>query len=426
MLLKNIEIRNVRKIKQAEIEFHGAGVQVIQGLNKSGKTTIAQSIALTLGGSKDFVPGMISAGEEQAEIIAYTDDELKIRTLIGEKVTQDVSQLDELTGRYAKVSGGVRAFLDSIRSGLEMPFAIKDWTDESIIELLKERTGTSEKIALIDEELKRLEEARTQTGRDKKRLGTPTPVPKVEHAKPIDELQAEKEKAQNFLSTLKNAFSNINQEMHTLNIESESDIDAAIQRLELAKENLHKWLSKNHKQYSKEDIAEIDAAILEWNKNETAANAYDAYIAACDEIKKLEDEYNGLTKKIEAKRQERKDTLASMDLGVSGLEINEDNQLVHNGAIRGITKTNTIGNWSTAQSIQVFFSLGVRFSGEMKVMVVDNAESLDEAHTAIISEWAEKSGFLVIMLKVGDVPEELEEGIIYLKNGEVVANEYRI
>ena len=44
MLLKKIEIKNVRKIKQAEIEFHGKGLQVIQGLNKSGKSTIGYSI----------------------------------------------------------------------------------------------------------------------------------------------------------------------------------------------------------------------------------------------------------------------------------------------------------------------------------------------------------------------------------------------
>ena len=173
MLLQRLEIRNMRKIKQAEMEFHGAGVQVIQGLNKSGKTTIAQSIALTLGGTKELIPGTITHGEESAEIIAYTDTGLKIRTIVKDEVKQEVSRLND-AGRYTKVLGGVRAFLDSLRSGLEAPYIMKDWTDAAVIELLKERTGTAEKIAAIDTELKQLEDDRTQIGREKKRLGTPT------------------------------------------------------------------------------------------------------------------------------------------------------------------------------------------------------------------------------------------------------------
>ena len=158
MLLKKIEIRNVRKIKQAEIEFHGKGLQVIQGLNKSGKSTIGQAIALTLGGVKDVVPGMIKLGENKAEVIAYTDDGLKIRTTIDKQVRQEISTLNEKLGHYEKVSGGVRSFLDSIRSGLEAPFAIKDWTDEDVIELIKERCGVSDDIEKLDKEIKSLEE----------------------------------------------------------------------------------------------------------------------------------------------------------------------------------------------------------------------------------------------------------------------------
>ena len=419
MLLQRLEIRNMRKIKQAEIEFHGAGIQIIQGLNKSGKTTIAQSIALTLGGTKELVPGTITHGEESAEIIAYTDTGLKIRTVVKDEVKQDIARVND-AGRYTKVSGGARAFLDSLRSGLEAPYAMKDWTDAAIIELLKERTGTTEKIAAIDAELKQLETERTQIGRDKKRLGTPAPVPKAEHGKPIDELQREKEAAVNFLNAVSGAFEKTEKEIHAMRFKTEADIDAIINRLHEAKTHLHQWLSKQEKQYTDSDIQRIDDAILAWNKNEAAATAYDAYCANCKAIEKCESEYQALTAAIEAKRNERKTVLANMNLGVAGLEITEDNTLVHNGAVRGITQTNRIGNWSTAQSIQVFFSLGVRFSGQIKALVIDNAESLDDAHQAIISEWAEKSGFLVILLKVGSVPEEIEEGIIYLKNGEVV------
>jgi DNA transposition AAA+ family ATPase len=70
--------------------------------------------------------------------------------------------------------------------------------------------------------------------------------------------------------------------------------------------------------------------------------------------------------------------------------------------------------------VQVFFSIGARYSGAIRILVVDNAESLDSETTESISKWAEKAGFLVILLKVSDVPENLEEGIIYVKDGDVI------
>ena len=67
-----------------------------------------------------------------------------------------------------------------------------------------------------------------------------------------------------------------------------------------------------------------------------------------------------------------------MKLGVKGLEITEDNQLVHCGALRGITESNKVSNWSTAETVRVFFSIGSVFASKLKILVVDNAESLDE------------------------------------------------
>ena len=152
MLLKRLEIRNVRKVKQADIEFYGPGAQVIQGKNGSGKTTIAQSISLTLNGPKSYAPGMITEGQETAEIIAYTDDGLKIRTILGDTVKQDVFREDG--DRYTKVTGGVREFLNSIRSGLETPWEMKDMTDEAIISLLKDKCGISAKVAEVEAKTK--------------------------------------------------------------------------------------------------------------------------------------------------------------------------------------------------------------------------------------------------------------------------------
>jgi len=425
MLLKSLEICNIRKIKQACIDFHGSGLQIIQGKNGSGKSSICQAIQLMLEGPKAFSPGMISLGESQAEVIGVTDDGIKIRTQLSDKVKQTVSKLNEITGRYEAVSGGVREYLNSIRSGLESPWALRSMTDEKIIELLKKRCGITDAIQEIDNQTKAKELLRTDVGRDKKKLGTPTVVKKAEHPEPIDEIQAERTKAKEYLEWEWQQFNNMAQDLRNKCVfTSMDDIDAFCEKVELSHNAIIQCLAVKQKQigkkYTQEDLDALEKSFTEWVTKEQAAKDYDEYDKKVKETGKLDTQYNDLTKEIEELREKRKKTLAEMNLGVKGLEIGEDNMLYHNGVLRGITETNKDGNWSTAESVQVFFTLGVRFSGDLKILVVDNGESLDEDVTSAITKWAEKFSYLVILLKVAKLPDALEEQIIYVKEGEVI------
>jgi DNA repair exonuclease SbcCD ATPase subunit len=423
MLLKRLEIRNVRKVKQADIDFHGPGLQIIQGMNESGKTTIAQCIALSLEGSKTFTPGMISAGEEQAEIMAYIEgeQELKIRTVISDSVKQTVSKRDETSGKYAVLSGGTRAFIDSLRSGLEMPWAMRDMTDARIIEILKDRAGIAQKIAEIDAAIKDKEAVRTETGRDKKKLGTKDPVEKVKHPDPIESIQTERAAAAEYLNKLRDTLVKASDYIRSKCVfNSIADIEALNEVIKKSVETVKGHL-KDDKVYGQADIDAMDKKIAEWVEEDRKATAYDDYIKWKNETDRLIALYETLTTEIETLREKRKKALSGIKLGMKGLIIGEDNLLYHNGAVRGITETNKVGNWSTAESVKVFFTIGASFSGDLRVLIVDNAESLDENTTQVISDWAETAEFLVILLKVASVPDELEEGIIYVRNGEVIA-----
>jgi chromosome segregation ATPase len=422
MLLKSLRILNCRKIRQADIEFHGPGKQVIQGLNESGKSTLAQSIAITFGGSKEVTPGMITKGQEQAEIIAITDNELKIRTQIqGTTVKQTVYQKDDTTGRYVTVTGGVRTFLDSMRSGLEMPWAMRNMTDAQIIEILKNRAGITAKIAEIDASIKTKETARTETGRDKKRLGTPDPVKEAKHPDPIDAIREEKGKAQEYIKSVHEEYLKVSNEIRAkCDFKTLDEMRQVSAALMAHVTRMEKALAK-HKAYTQDDLDKLDNQIADWLKEEQAAKDFDEYTKKKAQVEQLSKDYDSLTADIDALRAERKKTLSEMKLGVDGLTIGEeDNLLYHNGVVRGITDTNKDGNWSTAESIKVFFTVGAAFSGDLKVLVVDNAESLDETAIKHVSKWAETAKFLVILLKVASVPEDLEDGIIYIREGEVI------
>jgi len=423
MLISKLEISNMRKIKQAEIEFHGPGVQVIEGVNRSGKTTLGQAIAITMNGTKDFTPGMIRHGAEEAEIVAYTDDGLKIRTTIAKEVKQKAHRFDEGLQRWVEVSGGVRAFLSSLCSGLEQPWALRDVPDADIVEMLMERSGTSAKIVAIDAELADKERLRTETGRDRKKLGDPgKPLDEVKHPEPIDAIKAEREKTREYQRLYGEALSLARDAVTkalSLNCYTFEDIENAGRLLEREVAAGRKKLA-DLKAYTKEDIEALDRQIADWYEIEEKAKAYDAYVQKKTECDTLDKQYAALTTEIEGLRESRRKVLADMKLDVKGLEVGEDNMLYHNGVLRGITKSNKTANWSTAESVQVFFGLGARFAGEMKVLVVDNAESLDAKTSGAITNWAEKAGFLVIMLRVAEVPDELEEGVIYIREGEVL------
>jgi chromosome segregation ATPase len=420
MLLKRLEIRNVRKIKQAEIDFHGPGLQIIQGLNESGKTTIAQCIAMSMDGPKSFVKGMITQGEEQAEIIEYTDDGLKIRTIISDSVKQTVARLDDSTNRYVNVSGGVRNFLDSICSGLEMPWSMRDMTDAQIIELLKERCGISEKIAEIDTTITDKEKLRTDIGRDQRRMGEIKPVEETKHPDPIDDLKAERDKATETIKWLRGKLDQCEDSIRArCKFQSIEDISKLIPFIS-EMESKAAAAVKGQKLYTQADVDAMNEKMAAWTEEETKAKNYDDYLEKIKEYDNYTAQYTALTAEIEDLRKQRKKVLSDMKLGVKGLVIGEDNLLYHNGIVRGVTAKGNTSNWSTAESVQVFFTLGARFSGSLKILTVDNAESLDEKNTAAISKWAENAGFLVILLRVASVPENLEEGIIYVKEGEVL------
>jgi hypothetical protein len=401
-------------------------------MNQSGKTTIAQSIALTMEGPKAFTSGMITTGEEQAEIIAYLagEQELKIRTVIGGSVKQTVSRKDKATGNYTAVSGGVRAFLDSIRSGLEMPWTMRDMTDARIIEALKERTGITAKITAIDAAIKDKEAVRTEVGRDKNKIGDPARrepkrADQIKQPDPIDDIKAERQKAADQIAWRKAQFEDANEYLRKHCVfQTLEELQAYKKLVDEAEIGMMSVLAsreaREQKVYTPVDVDAFDKQLSAWIELKQKADAYAKYRADKAEWDRLTTQYDTLTHEIETLREQRKKTLSGMDLKVKGLEIGEDNMLYHNGVVRGITETNRVGNWSTAENVKVFFSLGARFSGDLKMLVVDNAESLDEKTTKSISDWAETAQFLVILLKVASIPEEREEGIIYLKEGEVL------
>jgi hypothetical protein len=249
-------------------------------------------------------------------------------------------------------------------------------------------------------------------------------VKKADHPPPVDSIQAEREKAKTYIDFEKDLFTRASNYVRQFcDFHSVKDITNIRVGIDDTEKAVISELSAAEKKaghaFNRDDLEAIENRLTAWVEAEQAAKNYDDYLKRKEEVDTLTAQYDALTSEIDDLRAQRKKALANMKL-VKGLEIGEDNLLYHNGVVRGITDTDKVGNWSTSESIQVFFTLGARFSGAMKILVVDNGESMDEKTTMAISKWAETSDFLVILLKVATIPEELEERIIYIKEGEII------
>jgi hypothetical protein len=340
-----------------------------------GKSTIAQTIALSMNGRKEFTPGMITRGEEKAEIIAYMDAGLKIRTVIeNDDVKQTVQRLDSTLQRYVNVSGGVRAFLNSLCSGLETPWALRDMSDAKIIELLKNRCGVDWKIADIDIKIKEKMVLRTEVGRDRTKMGNPDArepdeEDKIKHPDSIDGLKTERRTAAEQIAWRKAQFDAAVERLRSRcvfnTLEQLEEYKAVVgESINVMKVCLANREVREKKIYTQVDIDALDKRLSAWVDLEQKASAFEKWVAEKEEWDGLGAEYDRLTVEIETLREDRKNVLREMKLGVKGLEIGEDNNLYHNGVVRGITEVQRSSNWSTAESVQVFFGLGARFTGD--------------------------------------------------------------
>jgi hypothetical protein len=265
------------------------------------------------------------------------------------------------------------------------------------------------------------ETARTEVGRDKKKIGELGEAPEeIEHPPAMDELKTKRERAVSFLKIQRDALDKAAEYIRSkCTFTAVEDIAAMKDVIDYTVKRAGEIIGAAGEPCTQADVDDMDKQFVDWNIEEEKAKKWDAYCEKKKTIEGFTEQYKALTQEIEALRESRKKALSGITL-IKGLTIGEDNMLYHDGILRGITETNKEDNWSTAESVQVFFSLGAKFSGKMKTLVVDNAESLDRDTTAVISKWAEKNEFLVILLKVADVPVKLEEGIIYLREGEIV------
>lgn len=157
MRLLSLETENVKRTKLVRFKPR-KGVNVVRGKNKNGKTSLLDSVEYLFGGTKTHPPRVIREGENEAHVVAETEEFIALRRWW--KGT-DGSEKTELELR-AKEGGKLKspqAILDKLFSGTFSATAFQELPPPKQLEVLRRLTGVD--TTELDASFKRLYDART-------------------------------------------------------------------------------------------------------------------------------------------------------------------------------------------------------------------------------------------------------------------------
>jgi DNA repair exonuclease SbcCD ATPase subunit len=399
---KKLIIKNIGVISDMEITIDKPLI-LFYGEIKSGKTTILNAIKLLFGGS--YPKDIIKHGEQYGFVHFILGENSSIRREFyikegkvkdrpiqyikdGELLSNPVSELKKLTNPF---------LID------QDFFNDKKAVDKAkyLVELFN--VDTSE----LDGKIKNLDDKNKTLRIEIKAYGDINPVER-EEPKPINDLIQQKDDADDFNQTAKDRETEIERKKLTL-----SEYDRQIAELQEKKKAIEKWLEENP------TIDEIDITSLSTQIQQHEANKllYDQYIRdkkRLDEKEKKEKELKENEKQVKLWRTEKLKKLAELNenVNIPGFEFTEEGSFIYENTAPDML--------STSQQIELSAKLSSLYPNELKLELIDRAESLGTSVFEHVKR-AEENELSILAAIVGekeaDIPENI--GVFIVDNGEL-------
>lgn len=419
----SFEAQNTRVLKHVKIDPDG-NVVVLGGDNGAGKSTVLDTIALTLGG-----------GEQPVRPIREGQNSGRAQIKLGERFGADPEFVAtriwdakgsriELRGADGKTVGSPQTLLKKMCSAVAFnPLAFADEKDKRKQgEILRKLVGLD--FADVDTEIASLYDRRTDIGRDGKTaagqlagISAPSEGTPDEEVS-IKDLLAEKESAEKTHADADKA-----KQAHADAQAKVDAVQAEIERLEKVIKGLHEQVrplvdverelddaadAANEKRV---DIAPIREKLASAEDINRAVRAKKEHNKKSAEVKRLRDEYAGLTEKIEALEAKKTAALASADWPVPGLGFDSEGGVTYNGL--------PYAQASKAERYRISVAIGARISGDLRVMLIPDASLYDKKSMALLAQIAQEHDMMMWVERVGDG----DAGAIVLEDGEIKAAE---
>lgn len=407
--INKLEIENVKRIKAVKIEPSTNGLTIVGGNNNQGKTSVLDSIAWALGGER-FRPSQTT---REGSIIPPTLHIVMSNGLVVERKGKNSAlKVTDPNGQ----KGGQQLLNDFVEQlALDLP-KFMDASGTEKARTLLQIIGIGDQLAVLEQEEKELYNERLYVGRtadQKEKFAkeqpyyTDAPKELVSPSELIREQQdilaqnGENQRKRDNLENLQRQCEDINAEIQELEkklFEKRQQHEQLMLDIETAKmtvQDLHDR-STEALEASISNIEEINRKVranLDKDKAEEDARHY-------------RNQYDELTKRIEASRDKKKKLLNAAELPLPELSVS-DGELTYKGQ--------KWDNISGSDRLKVSTAIVRRLNPKCGFVLLDKLEQMDLGTLKEFGEWLEAEGLQAIATRVstgGECSIIIEDGYV--------------
>lgn len=407
--IASLELENIKRIHAVELEPAQDGLTVIGGKNAQGKTSVLDALAWALGGDK-MKPA--DPNRKGGATPARLRVELSNGIVVERKGKNGSLHVTDTTGKKA----GQQLLNDFISQlALNIP-RFMNGSDADKATALLQTLGIDAELAKIDGSIRATFQDRQLVGRDAKAKRAhaeklphhqDAPTEPVSAAELIQEQQAilarngEKLKAkQDAEDTAKKAeFARSTAYAATSRVadleqqltEARAELARRTKEAEEAEEKA-KVLAQSTAELVLESTEEIESSIANIETINNKVRDNQAKAEADAEAIRVEQEYDGLTQKLEDLRAKRRGLLDGAPLPLPELSIDDEGALTY--------KDHTWGDMSGAEQLVVATAIVRATKPECGFVLVDKLEQFDTDELKKFGEWAKGEGLQIIGTRV--------------------------
>ncbi len=415
MKIEKVTIENFKNITNLEEAIEGKSILLLAE-NGKGKSSFMQAIQVALGSSK-MPPNPITDGEESGSIEVITDEEgnqytFKMKMEKGKPPVVEVTAPNGIRDRRKSIIGSIVGEIDfdlhefvrlseSTTGKKKQVEIIKSFFPEEIKTKLAEIelkiANTFEDRTEVNRKAKFVTGALNEFGLSKEDFKTYATVIDITKA------QADYEAA----NKLNSEITGVEDRMK----DRTAEIDRLKGQLKLIKASIgtNETLNIEAEEFLKDNKVQDLQSLSE--KMETAqshnlkAQKVQEYKEKTLEKEKYETEAGEMTALIESSRQALADHVRDMDMPVDGLSFNDEALLYHGHEV-------DINTLSTSEIMHLGIQLKMAKNPNVKVLFVENGESLGTERLKEIQKLCEKYDYQIIMEQVERGTEELKVQIM--------------
>lgn len=387
MKINKLEIENVKRIKAVKIEPTKDGLTIIGGKNNQGKTSVLDSIAWALGGERfrpsqaqregSAIPPNLKIVMDNGLIVERKgkNSDLKVTDPSGKKAGQQllnefIEQLALDLPRFMEASGKEKAKTLLHIIGL----------DATIVELEKKET----EIFNSRQAIGRIADQKEKYAKEQPYFpdAPDEPIAAAELIRQQQEILArngENQRQRENLHNLEQEQQRINDQLAEL-LRRQTEIEEKVRVARLSAANLHD-----------ESTAELEKNLAEIDEINRKVRANLDKDKAEEDAKNYRNQYKKHTSELEDVRKEKADLLASAELPLPGLSV-QDGELIYNGA-----------KWdcmSGSDQLKVATAIVRKLNPKCGFVLLDKLEQMDLDTLQEFGKWLEAEGLQAIATRV--------------------------